>query len=163
MKEFYITQDELDNARSFFSDSSIELLTSQSIKINTSQPNFSTVVLALERDGLDRPTVEDLLESIFVIYFAQTTLRGQKINQISFGQILKNVKWFESFIKYYNKEKEFGSDNLSEIKFVRDEVVLKFALNTLKNLFGDISSSPKVVIFSYFAVLKAIEIGVEKN
>ena len=70
MKEFHITQGELDDARSFFSDSSIELLTSHSIKINTSQPNFSTVVLALERDGLDRPTVEDLLESIFVIYFA---------------------------------------------------------------------------------------------
>ncbi len=120
-------------------------------------------MLALERDGLDRPTVEDLLDSIFVIYFVQTTLRGQKINQISSGQILKNVKLFESFIKYYNKEKEFGSDNLSEIKFVRAEVVLKFALNTLKNLFGDISSIPKMVIFSYFAVLKAIEIGVEKN
>jgi len=30
-------------------------------------------------------------------------------------------------------------------------------------LFGDISSIPKMVIFSYFAVLKAIEIGVEKN
>jgi len=163
MNEFHITQDDLHKARAFFDYSSIELLTSQSIKINKSQPNFAAVVLALERVGLDRPTIEDLLESIFVIYFAQTSIRGRRIKQISSAEIFKNIKWFESFLEYYNKEKDLGAENLAEIKFVRDEVVLEYAVNTLKNLFGALSSIPKMVVFAYFAVLKAIEIGAEKN
>jgi len=42
-------------------------------------------------------------------------------------------------------------------------VALNFALNTLITLFGDISGIPSTVLCSYFAILKAMEIGAEKN
>ena len=121
------------------------------------------VVLALEMHGLDRIKVEDLLESIFIIYYAQTELRKKIIRQISVGQIKNNIKWFEEFIKYYNEEKEFRTGDLSEIKFLRDNIVLDFALKTLRDLFYDSTKIPKEVIFGYFALLKAIEMGAEKE
>jgi len=163
MHEFNISENELKTAIDFFSNNDIEVLTVQSIKINQSQPNFSAVVLALEMHGLDRSKVEDILESIFVVYYAQTELRQRIINQISFGQIKKNIKWFEEFIRYYNDEKQIGSNDLLSIKFIRDNVVLDFALNTLRNLFIDSTKIPREVVFSYFSLLKAIEIGAEKG
>jgi hypothetical protein len=163
MNGFNISESELKAAKNFFSDSDVEALTAQSLKINKSQPNFTAVVLALEMHGLNRIKVEDLLESIFVVYYAQTELRKRRINQISTGQIKKNAQGFEEFIKYYNVEKEIGSDDLSEIKFIRDNIVLNFALTTLRDLFGDSTKIPKEVVFAYFALLKAIEIGADKG
>jgi len=163
MQEFNISAKELKTAIDFFSKNDIEVLTAQSIKINKSQPGFSAVVLALERHGLQRSAVEEILESIFVVYYAQTVLKQRIINQITFRQIKENVKWFEEFIKYYNEEKQIGSDDLLSIKFIRDNVVLDFALNTLSNLFINPTNMPKEVVFGYFSILKAIEMGVEKG
>ena len=69
--------------------------------------------------GLDRVKVEDILESIFIVYYAQTELRKKTISQISAGQIKKNVKWFEEFIKYYNEEKEYATCSRILLKFRR--------------------------------------------
>lgn len=163
MHEFNISEHDLKTSIDFFSNSDIEVLTAQAIKINQSQPNFSAVVLALEMHGLDRIKVEDILESIFVIYYAQTDLRKRMINQITFLQIKENIKWFEEFIRYYNEEKKTGSNDLLSIEFIRDKVVLNFALNTLRNLFINSIEIPREVVFSYFSLLKAIEIGAEKG
>lgn len=163
MNSFNISEAELSTAKDFFSRNEVGVLTAQAIKINKSQPNFTAVVLALEMHGLDRIRVEDLLESIFIVYYAQTELRKKTIRQISVGQIKNNIKWFEEFIKYYNEEKEFGTGDLSEIKFLRDNIVLDFALKTLRDLFDDSKKIPKEVIFGYFALLKAIEMGAEKE
>jgi len=163
MHEFNISENELKIAQDFFSNNDIELLTAQSIKINQSQPNFSAVVLALEMHGLQRSKVEEILESIFVVYYAQTVLKQRIINQITFQQIKENVRWFEEFIRYYNEEKQIGSDDLLLIKFIRDNVVLDFALNTLRNLFINSTNIPREVVFGYFSILKAIEMGAEKG
>lgn len=163
MNSFNISAEELKSAQDFFCSNDIDMLTAQSFKINKAQPNFTAVVLALEVHGLDRLKVEDILESIFVVYFAQTELRKKLIATISHGQIRKNIERFGQFINYYNNEKENGGQDLSEIKFLRDNIVLEFAINTLQRLFGDLSKIPVEVIFSYFAVLKAIEIGAEKG
>lgn len=113
--------------------------------------------------GLDRSKVEDILESIFVVYYAQTELRQRKIHQISFRQIKENIEWFGEFIRYYNDEKQIRSDDLLSIKFIRDNVVLDFAINTLRNLFIHSTKIPIEVVFSYFSLLKAIEIESEKG
>jgi hypothetical protein len=162
MDGYKISEEQLKIAADFFHRNDLETLTAQSMKINTSQPNFTAMMLALEMHGLNRIIVEDLLESIFIVYYAQTELRKKTINPISAGQIKKNIKLFEDFLKYYNKEKEFETGDLSEIKFLRDDLVLQFAVNTLRNLFTDITRIPREVIFGYFALLKAIEIGAEK-
>lgn len=162
MTQFCISPDELKSAQNFFSENDIDSLRAQAIKINRKQPSFTAVVLALEKTGLDRIKVEGLLESIFVVYFAQTELRKKSIATISDGQIKKNFTRFGEFINHYNAESKSGRQDLSKIKFLRDNVVLQFALNTLQNNFGDLAAIPKVVLFSYFAVLKAIEVGAEK-
>lgn len=163
MGEFKISQNELNKAKSFFLNGNIKTLTAQSKKINKSQPNFTGVVLALEKHGLDIIKVEDLLESIFIVYYAQTEVRKKSIKQISIGQIMKNIKWFEEFVQYYNKEKNYGTADLSAIKFLRDDIVLNFALETLRNMFGSPGKIPKEVLFSYFALLKEIEMEAEKQ
>ena len=163
MHEFKISENELKTAIDFFSGNDIEALTTQSIKINQSQPNFSAAVLALEMHGLDRPRVEDILESIFVVYYAQTELKHRVIKQISFRKIKENIKWFGEFIRYYNDEKQIESDDLLAIEFLRDNVVMDFAINTLRNLFISASKIPREVVFAYFSLLKAIEIGAEKG
>lgn len=159
MNNFHITRDQLEKAKLFFRESSIDKLTAISIKINTEQPNFTGVLLALQMHGLDRIKVEDLLESVFIVYYAQTFLNKKSIRTISSGQVAENVKLFGQFIDYFNREK---SDS-AQIKFLRDEIVLHFAVETLHNLFGDIKDVPIEVVFGYFALLKGIEIGAEKS
>lgn len=163
MDKFNITKEQLETAKQIFRDSSIEKLTSISTTINKEQPNFTGVLLALEMHGLDRIMVEDLLESIFIIYYAQTQLNQKSIPTISSGQVVKNVNWFGQFIDYYNNEKSDRSSDLSQIKFLRDEIVLNFAVDTLKTLFGDIKNIPKEVVFGYFGLLKGSEMGAEKS
>ena len=99
-----ITIDELREAKRFFSQDNITILENQAKEINVAQPNFTATILAMEMHGLSRDKVEDLLESIFVIYYVQTVLRRKKLNTISIGQIAKNIKWFGSFITFYNKD-----------------------------------------------------------
>ncbi len=163
MNSYNITKDQLETAKQFFRDSSIDVLTDISIKINKEQPNFTAVLLALKMHGLDRNVVEDLLESIFIVYYIQTHLNKKSILTISSGQVVKNVNWFGQFIDYYNQEKNDLSADLSQIKFLRDEIVLTFAVDTLHNLFGDIRSIPKEVVFGYFGLLKGIEMAAEKS
>lgn len=163
MEEYKISEDQLIIAKEFFSSDNIDALTKQSRKINTTQPNFSAVVLALEMYGLNRVFVEDILESIFVVYFVQTELRKKNIAKISTVDIEKNIKWFGDFIMYYNMEKECGTADLEKIKFLRDDTVLRFAIATLQGLFGDYKKIPWEVVISYFALLKGIEMGAEKG
>lgn len=163
MNDFNITRDQLDAVKRLFQDSSIDKLTAIATTINKQQPNFTRVILALEMFGLDRIVVEDLLESVFIVYYAQTHLNKRTIPTISYGQVVKNVNWFGQFIDYYNQEISDHSSEVSQIKFLRDEIVLNFAVETLHNLFGDIKNTPKEVVFGYFGLLKGIEIGAEKS
>ncbi|MDH5398792.1 MAG: hypothetical protein OEX02_11630 [Cyclobacteriaceae bacterium] len=39
--------------------------------------------------------VEDLPESIFVVYYIQTELKKKPIDQIAVDDIQKNIKWFQ--------------------------------------------------------------------
>jgi len=163
MSDYKITADQIETSKRFFRDSDIATLTAVSRKFNKEQPNFTAVVLALEKHGINRIIVEDLLESIFIIYYVQTYLNKKSIPTISSGQLAKNVTWFGQFIEYYNQEKIDIAPHLSQLNFLRDEIVLNFAVETLHNLFGEIIKIPREVIFAYFALLKAIEIGAEKS
>jgi len=163
MSEYKITKEQLETAKRFFRDSDVDTLTTVSKKINKEQPNFTAVLLALEKHGLNRIIVEDLLESIFIIYYIQTVLNNKSMPTISTGQIAKNVAWFSQFINYYNQENDNASTDLAQLQFLRDDLVLHFAAETLRNSFADISNISKEVIFAYFALLKGIEIGAEKS
>lgn len=162
MNNFIITKDQLQISKQIFREGSIDELTRISRRINIEQPNFTRVLLTLETFGLDRIKVEDLLESIFVVYYIQTFLNDKRIHTISSGQIKKCFDSFGQFIKYFNQEKEDGSTELEQIKFLRDDLVLNFAIETLQTTFGDIKNIPTEVLFSYFSLLKAIELGAEK-
>jgi len=161
--KYLISKNELLKAKDFFSNSEIDLLTDISIRINSEQPNFSAAVLAFELNGIDRVKTEDILESIFTIYYIHIVLKKVMINTISSGQIKKNIKWFGDFLIYYNKENEYGTVNILEMKFLRDDIVLNYALDTLLLIFGALENIPKEVVFAYFAILKGIEIGAEKG
>jgi len=163
MPEFNISENDLKIAKDFFYYNDIEVLTAHCRKVNQRQPTFTAVLLALEMHGLDQSKVEDILESIFIVYYAQTEVKKRKISPISPGQIKKNIEWFEEFISYYNEEKQVGSEDLSSIKFLRDDVVLDYALSTLQNMFITSTEIPREVTFSYFSLLKAIEIEAEKG
>jgi hypothetical protein len=163
MSDFNITKDKLEESKQFFLNNTIDVLTNISIEINTEQPNFTGVLLALEMHGLDIIEVEDLLETIFVIYYAQTRLHKRSIPEITIEEVFKNVSWFEQFIGYYNDEKNDKSSDLSEIRFLRDDIVLDYAFETLESLFGEAQNIPKEVVYGYFALLKGIEMGAEKS
>ncbi len=163
MSNFNITKEKLEESKQFFLNNTIDVLTNISIEINTEQPNFTGVLLALEMHGLDIIEVEELLETIFVIYYAQTRLHKRSIAEITIEEVFKNVSWFEQFIGYYNDEKNDKSSDLSEIKFLRDDIVLDYAFETLETLFGEAQNIPKEVVYGYFALLKGIEMGAEKS
>jgi len=162
MSDFKITVEQLEFAKRFFRDSHIDTLTATSSKINREQPNFTAVALAWQKHGLNIISVEDLLETIFIVYYIQTTLNKKSIPTITFGQIVKNVNEFIQFNEYYNLERDNVAMDLSQIKFIRDELVLTFAAETLSSSFGTVGNIPREVFLGYFALLKAIERGAEK-
>jgi hypothetical protein len=132
-----LTDDEIRTAEQFFRRSDVAVLENQSRQINTAQPNFAATVLAMEMHGLTRDKEEDILESIFVIYYVHTVLRKKKLNSIGIGQIAKNIKWFESFLNFYNREKSSGEEiDLAKIKFLKDDTILRYAAGTLLRMFG---------------------------
>lgn len=158
-----ISSEQLEHAKQFFQDSSVDVLTNVAIKINTEQPEFTGVILALEMHGLDRTIIEDLLESIFVVYYIHTKFNKKIIPLISPEQVINNINQFGQFINYYNQEKRDSPVDLSKIQFLRDEVVLNFAVVTLHHLFGGIKNIPREVMFGYFGLLKGIELGAERS
>lgn len=162
MTKYHITGEQLEKAEMFFEESSVDVLTDISIRINTEQPNFTAVLLQLEMFGLIQPDVEDLLESVFVVYYAQTVLNRKSIPAISLEEIMENVDRFAQFITNFNQEKAAHSPDLNQNEFLRDEIVLHYALEKLNYLFGDYRNIPNEVTFTYFGLLKGIELGAEK-
>jgi hypothetical protein len=158
-----VTEDEIKIARNFFKQTDISVLEKQAGKINTEQPGFTAAIFAMEMHGLERIMTEDLLESIFVVYYVYTELRKIKLNTIGLDQIAKNIKWFESFIQFYNKEKASGDcADLKNAKFLKDDTVLTYAAETLRDLFGTAGNIPLEVVYPYFALLKGIETEAER-
>jgi hypothetical protein len=111
--------------------------------------------------GLHIDKVEDLLESIFVIYYVQTKIRKTKIKPISIDQINKNMKWFEDCLKYYYKEIEYGNADIEKMLFLKDRTLMLYAVDKLQNIFGNIKNIPKEVVYAYLSLLKGIEIVAE--
>lgn len=158
-----VTQDEIDTAVRFFHGNDISVLEQQAREFNTAQPSFTALIFAWEKDGIPRGITEDILESIFVVYYVYTKLKGFHINEISIGQFEKNLRSFEGFLRLYNKEKAApGGLDVSKLHFLKDKAVSAYGARTLADAFGDAREIPKQVILSYFALLKAIEYGAEK-
>lgn len=66
MNNFSIRKDHLETSIQLFQTGSAVELSKIAFKFNQEQPNFAQVWLSFERNGLDRPVIEDLQESIFV-------------------------------------------------------------------------------------------------
>jgi hypothetical protein len=131
-----ITEEELDKAINFFKQKDIPILENQARKINKKQPNFTAMIYAMEMHGFTREVVEDILETIFVVYYIQTELRKIDTTTISIGQIVKNQQSFAEFITYYNTENKFDDKmDLSKVNFIKDQIILNYAASTLQNLF----------------------------
>ena len=159
-----ITEEELDKSINFFKQNNISILENQARKINKKQPNFTAMIYAMEMHGFSRVIVEDILETIFVVYYIQTELRNIEINTISIGQIAKNQQSFSEFISYFNTEKKYGEKiDLSKVTFLKDQIVLNYAVKTLQRLFKKVEKFPNEIVIPYFAILKAIELGAEKQ
>ena len=159
-----ITEEELDKSINFFKQNNISILENQARKINKKQPNFTAMIYAMEMHGFSRVIVEDILETIFVVYYIQTELRNIEINTISIGQIAKNQQSFSEFISYFNTEKKYGEKiDLSKVTFLKDQIVLNYAVKTLQRLFNKVEKFPNEILIPYFAILKAIELGAEKR
>jgi hypothetical protein len=163
MNDFTISKSQLEAARAVFRDGSTEELTRIAIAINTEQPNFTAVMLALELCGLDRTQVEDMLESIFVVYYAQTRLNKRRLRAVSEAHVFKNSRKFAAFIADYEKKKaQFPIEDF-DIKYLRDETVILFAMEILQRVFPDGVIMPKEVVIGYVALLKGIEEAAEES
>jgi hypothetical protein len=158
-----VLQEEIDEAISFFRNNREDVLADQARKFNEEQPNFTGTVLAMEMHGLARDKVEDLLESLFVVYYVFTVLRKLRIGRIGIGQLKKNIESFAQFLKYYHMEKSLdGSVDRSKVTFIKDRVILVYAATTLSKILEHGERYRNEVVFPYMALLRAIEHGAEK-
>ncbi len=159
-----LTEKELKESIEFFQQKDINILENQARKINQKQPNFTAMIYAFEMLGYTRDMTEEILESIFVIYYAYTELLKIELNTISAGQISKNQNAFIQFINFYNKEHGHEDKlDFSKFNFIKNQVVLNYAMQKLLLVFKSIKEIPNEILFPYFALLKAIEFGVEKH
>jgi len=152
----WLTQEELDVAFDFFSQSSIPVLTEVCTSSNIQQPLFSAIIFAWGKFGVPMDRMEELLESIFVIYYAHTEIRKQKLPQISVEVVSKNLLEFQSFIRYYNKETTLGQEAIA-MTFLEDKIALRHAIESLGDAFDGIEHVPSEVICGYVALLKSVE------
>jgi hypothetical protein len=159
-----ITEIEIKLSEKFFNENDESVLREHAKTVNTHQPAFSAVFGAMEMHGVDGYKVDDLFRSVFVINYIYTIIKKINIRRISSGQIEKNIRLFENFIEFFNKEKNFEENiDLKKITFLTDETTLFYAVKILLQAFGDIKNIPNVVLFPYFALLKAIETGAVKS
>ncbi len=158
-----VTQREIDTAVKFFSGKDIPILERQAREFNTAQPSFTALVFAWEKDGIPRFITEDILKSIFVVYYVYAKLRGLHIEEISAGRIAKTLESFTAFLQLYTKEKaDADGMDVCKMQFINDTTVLKYGAESLAGAFGDAGGAPNHVLMPYFALLKAIELGAEK-
>ncbi len=159
-----LTEELIHKSIMFFHNNELTVLENQSRKINKKQPSFTAMIYAFEMHGYTRNITEEILESIFVIYYAYTELLKIDIDTISTGQIAKNQKLFMDFIDLYNKERKHEDKlDFKKIDFIKSNVVLNYALQKLLSVFNDIDNFPNEIITPYFALLKAIEYGANKK
>ena len=152
----WLSQSEIDRAIDYFSQNSIETLTATCTSFNINQPTFSGIVLAWGKFGVPMDRLEDLLESIFVIYYAHTEIRRRKFPQISLEVFSKNLLKFQSFIKLYEKETRPNQEAIA-MTFLEDKIALRHALDSMADAFDGIEYVPSEVTIAYVALLKSIE------
>jgi hypothetical protein len=159
-----LTDKELKESIEFFQQKDINILENQARKINDKQPNFTAMIYTFEMLGYTRDMTEEFLESIFVIYYAYTELLKFEINTIGEDQIAYNINSFIEFINLYNKENKHEDKlDFSKLNFIKNQVVLNYAVQKLLLVFKSIKEIPNEILFPYFALLKAIELGVENK
>lgn len=163
MNNFSIRKDHLETSIQLFQTGSAVELSKIAFKFNQEQPNFAQVLLSFELNGLDRAIIDDLLESVFVIYYAHAQLNKRNIPPVLMDDLFRNVKGFKEFIQYYNQERNELTAYLSQIIFLRDDLVLNYAIETLHQVFNHVEHIPNEVIFGYLGLLKCIELGAENQ
>ena len=157
-----LTEKELNEALDFFENNEISILEKQAIKFNKKQPTFTGLIYAFEMHGYTRDKTEEILESIFVIYYAYTEILKIEINTISIGQIKKNQQSFSEFIELYNKEYQYEDKiDLVKFSFIKNKAVLNYAVQKLLSIFESVEKFPNEITFPYFALLKAINMGMK--
>ena len=154
-----ITFEELSLSQQFFRENSIEKLTEVAYAINTEQPVFTRVIFSFEHAGIDVALMEDLMESILIVYYVHTHIRKKRIPEITLEDVMKNMSGYAQFLKHFSASGQQAPENLSEHKFLEDEFVLAYATQLLKGSNAHVQDIPKEVAFGYFALLKSIELA----
>ncbi len=147
--------EELEKAKIIFQTKGPEILGRICFRINKEQPNISSAMLALEANGQTRIQTENLMESLFVIYYLFRNIRENKIKYISEHQIKSNCEKFASLLKMHESEKRF-SDYTPPL-FLKDKLIMQYCTKTLSNNFENEDLAYFSAPFMYFSLIKSIE------
>jgi len=156
-----VTAEDLNAAQLFFMSEDENALAAQCVKINQHQPCFTDVMRSLEMQGLPIEQVEDLLEAVFVVYYAYTEVNRLSLKTISMMEVINQVELYVIFINNYNRLKQVGHKSIDDLMFLSNPAVVEFAASKLKDIYRVTANIPREASVSFFALLKAIEVEVE--
>lgn len=162
MFQYAITQQELDKSLQFFRDSTLEVLAEVAYVINIQQPVFTQVIFSFEHAGLDVGIMEDLMESILVVYYVHSHIRKRVIPELTLEDIMGNLGGYAKSLQQFKESGHGAQDDVTGHAYLEDVVVLNYARRLLVQSFPNLCDIPKEVSYGYFALLKSIELAAAK-
>lgn len=155
-------QEELNLSLQFFSNNAIDVLTEVAQAINLQQPVFTKVVFSFEHSGIEDGILEDMMESILIVYYVHSYMRKQVIPEITLEDVMGNLGGYAKSLQKFRESGRDTQDDFTAHAYLEDRVVLNYASRLLAKSFQDVRDIPKAVTYGYFALLKSIELAVSK-
>jgi len=157
-----ISDDEIAKAKRFFKLNPEHVLEKTARQFNTEQPIFTGAAELWQMDGVPIEMVEDMLESLFWIYYVIRHIKKNVPKRITEEDVKDGISAYAAFIAYYNsstdpKEKQ----KLLDFGYFKNNSVFRCVSEVISNNYSHFEEMKphKDVFVVYFATMRCIEIG----
>ncbi len=159
----FITKKELQKAIDYFENTSTRKLKRKIDSINNRQPVLDQFIVVIGKSNLLWDMIEDIIISIYIIYYAHTEVKKRRFGKIDEGALLENTIAFDKFLLFFLKEsKHNDSIDFARANFIRDRVALTYCFTMLSDIFGGAKNIPREILLPYFGLLKTIELEAQR-
>lgn len=157
-----ISHGDLIKAKSFFEKNQISTLEMMARQFNKEQPFFTAAAFAWETMNMPDHAVDELLQSIFEVYYVVRILQSHNINTITEKEIQAGIMLFGEFNAFYKASGALKSnDNLIKKAFFKNEAVFELSINVMMRSFVDDDAiiRNKDGLMVYHSILRSIEVS----
>jgi|ERR1035437_3917756 hypothetical protein len=157
-----ISDDEIAKAKSFFKLNPEKILEATARQFNTEQPLFTGAAALWETEGVPIKTVEDMLESLFWIYYVIRYIKKTPQRKITDEAVKNSIDAYAEFIAYFNSSTDAKErQKLLDFGYFKNNSVFRCASEVISSNYEHVNEmkTHKDAFVVYFALLRCIELG----